>query len=174
MADREHIPASDLWKYLTVDFDNGILTWRPREGTDRLTKTWNTKHAGQQAFTYQRTDGYFVGAILNHIYRAHRVILAMALGYWPDEGDHINGVRSDNRLINLREVDSAGNKQNMAIRSDSPLGVHGVQFIPDRGLYMARLSQKFIGYFATKTEAIAARLEAEKAAGYHQNHGRDS
>lgn len=40
----------------------------------------------------------------NLMLRQHRLVWFLTHGYWPKEIDHINGVRADNRLSNLREV----------------------------------------------------------------------
>lgn len=57
--------------------------------------------------------GYVSVRLNGRQYQAHRVIWAMAHGKWPDGViDHINGIRSDNRLDNLRDVSQRGNLRN--------------------------------------------------------------
>lgn len=60
----------------------------------------------------------------------HRIVWAMANGRWPvDEIDHINGVKDDNRIENLREASSAQNSQNITkARSDNKTGLLGVSY----------------------------------------------
>jgi hypothetical protein len=76
---------------------------------------WNAEHAGKRA---EGPDaGYWVGHLTinnrKRILRAHRVAWALSTGRWPpDLIDHINRVKRDNRLANLREATHAQNLQN--------------------------------------------------------------
>lgn len=47
-------------------------------------------------------------------FRRARVAWALMTGEWPDTIDHINGIRDDDRWVNLRNVSNA---QNMAARA---------------------------------------------------------
>ena len=42
----------------------------------------------------------------------HRAAWALFYGRWPSEIDHLNGIKTDNRLCNLREVSRSENNQN--------------------------------------------------------------
>src|ERR1700744_2843168 len=48
--------------------------------------------------------GYLVVGINYGVYRAHRLVWLMHYGTWPKIIDHANGIKSDNRLCNLREA----------------------------------------------------------------------
>jgi len=66
------------------------------------------------------SDGYVNICINQKRYRAHRLIWLMFNGHFPNnEIDHINGVRSDNRIENLREVGRIENCRNQQIRSNN-------------------------------------------------------
>ena len=43
------------------------------------------------------TGGYRITAILDKSFTVHRLIFLMMAGYLPEQVDHINGVRDDNR-----------------------------------------------------------------------------
>ncbi len=126
---------------------------------------------------YRNYRGYIVINLKGVPRGAHRLAWLYTYGYLPkEEIDHINGIRDDNRLCNLREVNSAENRKNMCIRSDNNSGTTGVYFKKDKKKWCARIhvngKNKHIGYFDTKEEAILARKQAEKEYQYHPNHGR--
>jgi hypothetical protein len=161
------IPSPEfLSNRLRYEPDSGKLFWR------------DGRRAGKEAFTYTNSAGYKVGN-LGRVYLAHRVIWAISTGEWPSEEiDHVNGIRVDNRLCNLREASSRDNKKNRAIRSDNTHGVPGLS-LHKRGKkrWQALISTPekrnlSLGYYATKEEAIIARRAAEKALGYSPRHGR--
>ena len=108
----------------------------------------------------------------------HRYIWETAFGPIP-EGmyiDHINGVRHDNRLENLRLVDRTGNARNAKRRNDSSSGVTGVHFHKQHGKWNSRINHEGkrveLGLYRDWFEAVCARKAAEVRLGYHENHGR--
>ena len=42
----------------------------------------------------------------------HRLVWALVYGRFPKQIDHLNGIKTDNRLVNLREVSQSENDQN--------------------------------------------------------------
>ena len=99
-------------------------------------------------------------------------------GDWPaDQIDHINGVRSDNRIENLRAVDQLTNSRNMRRPSDNMSGVVGVWWDKKNWRWVASISvnDKDISLCRTKDFATAVyeRKLAEKKYNFHPNHGRD-
>lgn len=159
----------DLLEYVP---ETGEFFWKRRaDDCGRFNSLW----VGKPALRNQLVSGYMTGQILNQKYLAHRVAFAMMVGRWPDMIDHINGDRTDNRWCNLREVDSVGNARNMAIRSDNKTGVMGIAYNKNRfqvtvGVRGAR--SKYVGRYKTLEEAKAAREQAMREHGYHENHGR--
>ena len=87
----------------------------------------------------------------------------------PDgmEIDHINGVRHDNRIANLRLATSTENSRNMAIPTHNTSGVSGVTYRKNRGTWQAQISignvTKYIGSFSGFEGAVSARQDAERA-----------
>jgi hypothetical protein len=73
--------------------------------------------------------GYYVVHVkgFGYLY-VHRIIWEISVGPILEncQLDHLNGMRDDNRLNNLRVVSSAQNSRNRKIRSDNTSGVAGV------------------------------------------------
>ena len=58
-------------------------------------------------------QGYLQLTIMNYKFKAHRVVWFMVHGTWPKQVlDHINNVRHDNSIANLREVAPWENRAN--------------------------------------------------------------
>lgn len=109
-------------------------------------------------------------------YHGHRLAWLMTYGKWPEQTiDHINGNRMDNRLCNLRDVDTRTNNRNRTVlNSNNQSGYPGVRLDPRnqrKQRWHARLNQKeggiWVGTFDTAEEAHAA-LEKVRARIYSQ------
>jgi len=176
-----------LRKLLRYEPDTGNLFWRVRTpdmftdgkySADRTCRSFNTQFAGREALT-ANLGGYRQGRIFDRPVLAHRVIWCMVKGEWPpDQIDHINGVRHDNRLSNLRSVTSQENARNKALPCNNTSGVCGVRWYDSRGKWIAEIyynnKQFHLGWFTEKADAIAARAAAEIKYGFHTNHGREA
>lgn len=133
---------------------------------------WNAKYADKPAMTADCGNGYRQGSIFGVNIRAHRVAWALVHGYWPETIDHINGNRSDNRLVNLRACTQAENVRNCPVRKHNRLGVKGVQKWGNKFTASIRLNGKVnrLGTFETIAEAAAAYAKA--SAELHGEFGR--
>jgi hypothetical protein len=109
---------------------------------------------------------------------AHRIAYKYVHGIDPDEVDHINGERADNRICNLRSVTATGNRRNMAKPPSNKSGFVGVHWRQDKKKWVAHITlanrYTFLGYFKTKEEAAERRKAAEREHGFHPNHGREA
>jgi hypothetical protein len=163
-------------EFLHYDPDTGLLTWRHRRRcwfkNDHFCNAWNTKHAGQPAFTAM-SDGYHQGRIFDQGYQAHRVIFLWMMGRWPNEIDHINHDRADNRWRNLREVDPYEQNGNLSLPRNNSSGHAGV--VRFRGKWQASIQvngrTRHLGTYPIFEAAVAARKAAERRYGFHVNHG---
>ena len=186
---KKHLPTPDvLRQLLRYNAETGNLFWREASpcmfddsaySAERKCKAWNGKYSGKIALNYEcKVHRYKYGEIFGVKLYAHRVIIAMTTNKWPDEVDHINGNRGDNRLPNLRPVTRSENMKNSAMRSDNTSGTMGVYWDSARGKWSAEIysdgKKAYLGRFSCKSEAIKKRLEAEKKMGFHKNHGRIS
>ena len=117
-------------------------------------------------------NGYIQIQIGNVVYYAHRLIWCYVHGDMPSGYfiDHINGIRSDNRLSNLRLVDGdKENQQNRRLRVDSSSGYTGVYYEKNLSKWRARIHTNGktinLGCFHTPQEAAHAYQEAKEK--YH-------
>jgi hypothetical protein len=153
--------------------ETGVLTWKRRAGNGKTAQGFNNKCAGKMAGTVSKAKGnsaYVMVAIRdpllgNKIYLAHRLIWKLMTGDEPPEQvDHIDGVRVNNRWANLRAADNSKNMMNTAPRSGS--GFKGVYHRAQnsRSPWVAKVAcggrVHHIGAFATPDGAAAARHEA--------------
>lgn len=168
-----------LNRLLFYDAETGRLWWRKRSLCDcasvHAMNMWNARSAGKEAFTARHPRGYRIGAIKNKSYIAHRVIWCMVHGEWPDQIDHINGERSDNRLFNLRSVNNATNHKNVGIPSNNTSGVSGVSWSKKERKWLARITVEGDEIRLVSTAdfhlAVSIRKSAERHYKFHKNHG---
>lgn len=174
MATRKLPDTETLRKLLDYDPATGALTWRAREvgptvGQRRGGGCWNRRYAGTPALACIGAQGYPVGNLNGSRVTAHRVIWKLVTGEDPEQIDHINGDRTDNRFSNLRPCTHAENTRNLGVRRDNTSGCAGVYRVRER--WEVRVGHLKVGIFDSKTDAIAARKAAERRLGYHPNHG---
>ena len=115
------ISVDALRDLLSYDAETGLLTWRVRRGRVEV---------GQAAGNPMKS-GYLQVMIGGRTYLAHRLAWLHHFGRWPDgDVDHINRVRTDNRVENLRECPRSANMANSKCHEDNQLGVKGVCWHP--------------------------------------------
>lgn len=117
--------------------------------------------------------GYRLIGVLGKKMPAHRVAWAYAHGEWPDMCiDHINGVKDDNRLENLRHVSRRMNTQNRrnALKGKAGTDLVGVYWHPPSKRWVARIMTNrhgiHLGMFDTAEEGHAAYIKAKRI--YHE------
>lgn len=76
-------------------------------------------------------SGYWETTIDSQKYAVHRLIYQMLVGKLPDGFvvDHINGIRSDNRIENLRAIPFVMNSRNQKKRKTNTTGHTGVTIL---------------------------------------------
>lgn len=181
MFEKNEITIEMLREFLEYNPESGKLYWKTRgykwfeknsRPAEHCAKAWNTKHSGKEAFIRVGDNGYLFGKIFMHSYLAHRVIWAMVTSEWPDQVDHRNGIRGDNRWINLNNVTHAQNARNSKSLTRNCFKTYGVGFHKRVGKYRAYIGRNIhLGYFDTLDEAIKARSVAENELGYSDRHG---
>lgn len=171
----------DLLQYLP---GTGDFFWLPRtpemfpadKQCPKLSaKGFNNAFAGKPAFRNRDSEGYLRGRLMGRDYFAHRVAWAFFYGVWPeDEIDHINHIRDDNRIANLRDVSRSENCMNQRRRS-ARAGGGGVRWDAQRQLWRADIRRYgrrvFVGRFPTEREAVSAQEATINALGLQYPNG---
>lgn len=160
--------ALELFRY---DYETGVLYWRWRVN-NRVPKTLE---AGTQRKS--NSDGYLNVSVNGRLYPVHRIVMLMCYGFYGEglEVDHINHVRNDNRLFNLRIVTRSENSKNQSVSSKNTSGVTGVYFSKAKKKYIAQIKVNretiYLGIFDTLEGAAEARRQADKKYKFNNNHG---
>lgn len=160
--------AKELFSY---DREMGIIKWNYRFN--------NKQRAGLVAGSQRKddTDGYIQISIKGKLYPAHRIAMLLSYGFYGDglEVDHINHIRNDNRLSNLRFVTKSGNRRNQSRSSKNTSGVAGVYYYKAKRKYVAQIKVDgvniYLGIFVTLEEATEVRKAAEIKYKFNANHG---
>ena len=158
----ESLTQQRLKEFLDYDPSTGFFTWKRNRGQGI---------AGGRAGSYTN-GGYRLIRFDDRNYREHRLAWLWVHGKFPDQFiDHINGIKDDNRICNLRDVPNEVNQQNQKrAQATNRIGVRGGGFKPKKNRYEARISinnkAKYLGTFKTAEEAYAAYVEAKRI--YHE------
>lgn len=117
----------------------------------------------------KNSGGYLQIRYRSMRFLAHRLAWLYVTGEWPVRViDHINGVRDDNRIANLRDVSQQTNAENLRLAqartASGFLGVHIQRRNTIRYLAQIVTNGKLshIGSFATPAEAHSAYLKAKR------------
>jgi len=140
------------------------------KNTGRFTRT--VTRGGQMAGSIAGgtdKDGYRVVRVDGYLFYEHHLAWLAYHGVMPKEIDHKNGIKSDNKINNLREASRALNMGNTIRNAKGH--TQGVRFDKRHNRYQARytLNKKTIhlGMFGTAEEASQAYRRAKFEADPH-------
>lgn len=160
-ARRKDLTQKLVKELFDYNHETGTLTWRlARSNRIKVGDVVGSLGAG----------GYYM-VNLNKIPRlVHRVIWLWFYGYSPEfHIDHINRVKTDNRIVNLREVGQSCNARNTPNFITNSSGVKGVSWFERDSKWRPRIQlpggtekTRTLGYHEDFTEAVAHRLAAEQ------------
>lgn len=160
----------EIARLFTYDRETGVLYWKARTNI-------TIKHKYVAGYSTDK-DGYRRVRIGKKLYQEHRIIMLLCFGHIPEnaEIDHINHMRDDNRLSNLRFVTTPENCRNRSVSSKSTTGVTGVYFKKSLNKFTVQITVNYqlhyLGLYNTLEEAAAARAEANLKFNFHANHGK--
>lgn len=132
---------------------DGCLVWNDRVGKkDRV---------GLVVGSVSPSDGYRYAKCKGRRIAVHRVIFFMHNGYCPPEVDHINRVRDDNRIENLRDpLSHTNNLGNQSHQEGTSSRFKGVCWDKGRGRWIAMIKMNrktsFLGRFQSEEHAALA------------------
>jgi len=146
---------------VTTDMLNELFEYREGKLYRKVTRGAANKKGALAGHLDKK--GYVQIKINGSYYMAHRLIYMMFNGHISrnKEIDHINRIRDDNRLENLRLVSRTENMWNT--------NYSGVTLSPNKKRFKAQINvngvKKYLGLFDTEEEAKNAYIEAKKK--YH-------
>lgn len=154
-----------LHELLSYEEDTGIFKWKKNR---RGVKT-NKNLGSDNGFGYLRIT------VLGKSYYAHRLAWMYKYGEFPKyEIDHINGLKNDNRIKNLRDVTSETNAQNKVFaKSNSKSQILGVSFHKKAKKWQAHIcvykQRKYLGLFNNVEDAHKAYLNEKSRIKYENS-----
>lgn len=158
-----------LMRRLHYNPETGVFTWKHRDDQDREQDnlSWNKRYANTRSGTISSNGGYRHICIDGIVRRASRLAWLYMTGEWPvGEVNHINGIRSDDRFANLRDVTPTQRSQNTRGKIKNRAGLKGV--IERQYKHITRYQTDirvngkkiYLGSYDTAEEAYAAYCKA--------------
>jgi len=154
------LTQSQLKELLSYDAGTGVFRWLKVPPRSCLT-------VGCVAGGKEAGGGWRI-KIDGKTYKAHRLAWLYEFGKFPSAFiDHINGFRTDNSLVNLREATNQQNQQNIKKAAKSSThGVLGATWNCEMEKWCARIKSEtkriHLGYFDSAYEAGQAYLKAKR------------
>lgn len=157
---------------------NELFSYEEETGVLRWVKCPAASVKAGRVAGYDTGRGYLRVCVNGRLTQVHRIIWQMVHGEIPEglKIDHINGIRSDNRLENLRLVSNQENNKNKRMYRNNSSGVTGITWNKKERKWVATIvincKLKHLGYFTDFDKAVEVRRDWEKKIGFHENHGK--
>lgn len=158
LANRNDLTAEQLRSLLRYSPRTGLFIWLVASGP--------RSKIGAIAGYWGKNGGYVHISVAGHLYKAHRLAWLYMTGTWPpDEVDHRNLLKWDNRWRNLRAATRVLNMGNLGSRKNNKSGIKGVCWSKQRLRWVAQIGKAGggrvnLGHFGTKEEAASAYASA--------------
>lgn len=141
--------------------ETGKLYWkeRPQEHfPNTKVCNWFNSSFSNKEINNMNEFGYVIVTVNTRLYLAHRLIWELYYDEEPNVIDHINGIRCDNRISNLRNVTQKENMRNIKLPKHNNSGYMGASKLGSR--WRSRITvgdeEILLGVFITKEEAALA------------------
>lgn len=158
---KTNLTVARLRELLQYNARTGKFIWLAKSGIG------SNACAGEYAGSIGHQSGYVYIFIMGHTYRAHRLAWFYVTDKWPSKQiDHMNGLRGDNRWVNLREATHPENQQNQhKAQKNNKSGYLGVS--AHEGRWQATINfnkvRFHVGTFDTAELAHAAYVLAKRS-----------
>lgn len=118
--------------------------------------------------------GYVQVKFLCKRFYAHRLIYFMFNGYFPQEVDHIDGNKTNNKIENLRAVTKSQNQHNARINVNNTSGVKGISWDKRCGKWKAQIAVNKKNYHLGRFDDfdLAKKTINQFREKYHQEYAR--
>lgn len=165
-----------MYKFISTDQETSIkefFNYCPNSGIITWSKTRGKRgKVGSEAGSLTK-EGYRAITLNKQRLLAHRLAWFLHYGVWPEgQVDHINGIRTDNRIVNLRAVTHQENQKNQRKAKNNSSGHVGVFWSPKRKKWIAQIGKQYLGGYECKELACFVRQEAQELQGYTGRHGK--
>lgn len=150
-----------------------LLHYDPVTGAFKWRKSNGTAAAGSTAGWLHKTGYVYIG-LGGRNYKAHRLAWMYVHGVDPAGLlDHKDRDKTNNRILNLREVTDGQNNQNKRVYRNNASGHKGIGWYAKRNAWRVRIQHegvvRLVGFFKDIPSAVAARKAAEQALHTHAN-----
>lgn len=164
------ISLEEILKYVSYDPESGDFIRIHTNSEKLIHQKLLGKVCGNPS-----SNGYLEISFNNNNLQAHKLAWYIYYGEYPDFYiDHINGVKTDNRIVNLRKSSALENMRNRKMNKNNTSGVNGVE-VTSSGKYRVRIKVKGkllnLGSFDTLDQARVVREEANKLYDFSERHG---
>jgi hypothetical protein len=124
-----------------------------------------TRFKGHKICGYMEKKGYIAICVKTKTYKAHRLAWLYVYGEMPkNQIDHINGIKDDNRIDNLREATASENMFNRLKFKNSKSPIKGISFHIGQQKWTAKIQlnkkRLWLGSYNTFEEAAVAYKNA--------------
>lgn len=156
----EQYTRNDINKFIIYDSHTGKLKW-----IDHYHPVHKKALTGKEAGTLCK-KGYLEVTFLNKKIRCHNIAWYLFYKKWPNNYlDHVNRIKTDNRIENLRDVTHKENMQNLPFNKQGALPYYGV--VIDYRCLKQKTSNIYIANHGSKRlgkhqSAILAAVERDK------------
>jgi hypothetical protein len=150
------------------DYKDGHFYWK------NLASKYSNAKIGNKAGTSKRQNGYLYIRILGKVYLHHRMIFLHQYGYLPKMLDHIDGIRHNNKIENLRECSFSENGFNKKLTNKNTSGHKNVVWSKQRKKWRVqmRVYGKNLSFGFYDDIELASLVAEEAREKYHKEFAR--